>query len=309
VCLTIEGQRGLNWARWQRIVPAVEALGFDGLYRSDHFYDADPPDQDSLELWTSLTWLACHTQRIEFGPLVTPVSFRHPVFTARMAKEVDDLSGGRLVLGLGAGWGGGAREHTAFGFDLLEVPRRFDRFEEGLQVITRLLRENEPVTFEGDYYRLANAVLLPRPAAPGGPPILIGGNGPRRVLPLAARYADEWNGIYRTPTQFAALNARLDELLAQCGRRPAEVRRSLMKGMVYGRDQIELESKLCGRDAAELWERGLLVGTPAGIVDQLGQLAEVGVGKVMLQWPDLDDLNRLEAFAEAVLPQIQGTRI
>lgn len=304
VCLTIEGQRGLNWPRWQRIVLAAEALGFHGLYRSDHFYDADPPEQDSLELWTSLTWLAGHTRRIEFGPLVTPVSFRHPVFTARMAKEVDDLSGGRLVLGLGAGWEGGAREHAAFGFDLLDPGRRLDRFEEGLEVISRLLRQEGPVTFRGDYYQLQDAILLPRPQRPGGPLILIGGNGPRRVLPLAARFADEWNGIYRTPAQFAELNAQLDALLKAGGRRPADVSRSLMKGLVFGRDQAELERELAGRNPADLWEQGLIVGTPGEIVAQLDQLSQVGVQKVMVQWSNLDDLERLEAFATTVLPRL-----
>ena len=121
VAIMIEGQNGLNWPRWQRIAQAVEDLGFAGLYRSDHYTNANPPDLDSLELWVSLTWLASHTTRIEFGPLVTPVSFRHPTMTARMASAVDDLSGGRLTLGLGAGWQ--EREHSHFGWDLLDVPR------------------------------------------------------------------------------------------------------------------------------------------------------------------------------------------
>jgi alkanesulfonate monooxygenase SsuD/methylene tetrahydromethanopterin reductase-like flavin-dependent oxidoreductase (luciferase family) len=104
IAIMIEGQDGLNWQRWQQIANVVEELGFVGLYRSDHYANASPPDKDSLELWTSLTWLASHTERIEFGPLVTPVSFRHPTMTARMAAAVDDLSEGRLHLGLGAGW-------------------------------------------------------------------------------------------------------------------------------------------------------------------------------------------------------------
>ena len=218
ICLTIEGQRGLTWPCWQRLVPAVEELGFAGLFRSDHFYDAEPPNQDSLELWTSLTWLAANTSRMSFGTLVTPVSFRHPVHIARTAKDIDDLSGGRMVLGVGAGWGGGVREHEAFGFDILEIKARFVRWQEGLEVITRLLRSDEPVTYTGQYYRLHDAILLPRPQRPGGPTIMIGGNGPdkirpNKVLDMAARYGDEWNGIYRTPTQFAALSASLDELL------------------------------------------------------------------------------------------------
>src|SRR5258706_15341488 len=115
IALMIEGQHGVNWPRWMEIARLAEDLGFVGLYRSDHFTDPTPPDLDSLELWVSLTWLASHTQRIEFGPLVSPVSFRNPVMTARMAGAVDDLSGGRLQLGLGAG--GQQREHYDFGFD------------------------------------------------------------------------------------------------------------------------------------------------------------------------------------------------
>jgi len=305
IAITIEGQSGLTWARWQLIAAAVEELGFAGLYRSDHFLDADPPDQDSLELWTSLTWLAANTQRIEFGPLVTPLSFRHPVHTARMAKDVDALSGGRLVLGVGAGWGGGQREHEMFGFDLLDVDARFVRFEEGLEVITRLLRSDAPVTFQGRYFQLQDAVLLPRPSTPGHPPIMVGGNGPNRVLSLAARYADEWNAIYRTPAQFAALNARLNDLLDAAGRPHYAVVRSQMKGVVFGKDQAELAQQLDGRSLDGLLDRGLLAGAPAQIADQLGELAEVGVQKVILQWPDLDDIQGLEVFAQTVLPQAQ----
>ena len=306
ICLTVEGQRGVTWSRWQRFVPVVEQLGFAGLFRSDHFYDADPPNQDSLELWTSLTWLAANTSRMLFGTLVTPVSFRHPVHIARTAKDIDDLSGGRLVLGVGAGWGGGVREHESFGFELLDVRPRFARWEEGLQVIRQLLHSDGPVTFSGDYYQLQDAILLPRPQRPGGPPIMIGGNGPasirpNRVLEMAARYGDEWNGIYRTPTQFAALSAYLDELLEQQGRSRTAVRRSQMKGLIFGQNDAELHPKLQGESVENLWNRGLVVGTPSQIVEQLGQLAEVGVQRVMLQWADLDDLDGLAAFADAVL--------
>lgn len=301
VAIMIEGQHGLNWSRWQRIAQAVEELGFAGLFRSDHFIDSTPPDMDSLELWVSLTWLASHTQRIEFGPLVTPVSFRHPVFTARTAKDVANLSRGRLILGLGAGWQ--EREHDKFGFELLEPSRRFDRFEEGVEVITRLLGSNEPVNFEGEFYRLREAILLPRPGQPGGPSILIGGNGPKRTLPLAARYADEWNAVFVPAARFAELNARMDELLEKSGRHPIDLRRSLMTGLVFGQDRLEVQGKAVRRGSTEreLREQGLIVGTPSEIVDQLGGLAEAGVQRVMLQWLELDNLDGLEMLAQAVL--------
>ncbi len=293
----IEGQDGLTWPRWQRLAAAAEDLGFAGLYRSDHYTNATPPDKASLELWASLTWLASHTRRIEFGPLVSPVSFRHPTITARTAAAVDDLSGGRLTLGLGAGWQ--EREHTHYGWELLDVPERFARFEEGLEVVTRLLHSDTPVDFQGTYYRLREAILLPRPARPGGPPILIGGNGPRRTLPLTARYADEWNGVYVNPARYAELNRRLDELLIEAGRDPASVRRSLMAGCVFGRDAAELARKLArrGGDAARLRQSGVAVGAGGEIVEQLNAWAAAGVQRIMLQWLDLDDLEGLEALA------------
>jgi F420-dependent oxidoreductase-like protein len=295
IAIMIEGQNGLNWPRWQRIARAVEDLGFAGLYRSDHFTNSDPPDLDSLELWTSLTWLATHTQRIEFGSLVSPASFRDPRMTARVARDVDDLSGGRLTLGLGAGWQ--EREHTHFGYDLLDVSKRFARFQEALQVVTRLLRSAEPVSFAGQYYQLHEAILLPRPKRAGGPPILIGGAGLRRTLPLVARYADEWNAVFIPAARWVELNARLDELLRAHGREPRDVRRSLMTGLVLGLDETEVQRKLDGRNVSELIERGLIVGTPAEVKRQLEHLAEAGLQRVMLQWLDLDDLAGLEVLA------------
>jgi F420-dependent oxidoreductase-like protein len=307
VALMVEGQMGLNWPRWRRIAGLAEDLGFAGLYRSDHFTNPQPPDQDSLELWVSLAWLASNTRRIEFGPLVTPVSFRHPSHTARMAAAVDDLSGGRLTLGVGAGWQ--EREHRTFGFELLDVPERFDRFEEGLQAITRLLRSAEPVSLQGEYYQLREAILLPRPARPSGPPLLVGGNGRTRTLPLAARYADEWNAVFLPAAEFAELNAYLDELLEENGRPPQDVRRSMMVGCVFGKDVREIEDKVRQRSQGrysvqELRQRGLVIGTPGQIIEQLVHLSETGLQRVMLQWLDLDDVQGLESLAKGVLTQL-----
>jgi F420-dependent oxidoreductase-like protein len=303
IAIMIEGQNGLNWESWQRMARAVEELGFVGLYRSDHYTNANPPDQDSLELWVSLAWLASHTTRIAFGPLVTPFSFRHPTMTARMASAVDDLSGGRLTLGLGAGWQ--EREHANFGWELLEPKRRFRRFEEGLQIVTRLLRSDVPVTFAGDFYRLNDAVLLPRPKRQI--PILVGGSGEKRTLPLVARYADEWNANFQTPANYARLNTLLDELLSTSSTEPRVLRRSLMTGCVFGKDDAALQSKITarGRSVEQLRERGIVVGNTSQVVEQLGEIAEAGAQRMMLQWLDLDDMDGLEKLAKDVMSQFK----
>lgn len=301
IAIMLEGQNGLNWPRWKALVRLVEDLGFVGLYRSDHFTNGSEPDLDSLELWTSLTWLADHTQRIEFGPLVTPFSFRHPVFTARMAAAVDDLSSGRLTLGLGAGWQ--EREHQIFGFDLLEAQARYDRFEEGLQVVSQLLQSTEPVTFEGAYYQVHGAHVLPHPQRPGGPPILIGGDGGPRMRELVARYAVEWNGVFVTAPEYAKRNQRLTAALLAAGREPGSVKRSLMTGCVFGKDEAALREKLSARKRSleELWGRGVVAGSPVQVQEQLQALEEAGAQRIMLQWLELDDLAGLETLAKSVL--------
>ena len=303
IAIMVEGQNGLTWPRWQRIARAVEDLGFTGLYRSDHFTNAGPPDKDSLELWTSLTWLATHTRRLTFGPLVTPCSFRHPVMTARMATAVDELSGGRLVLGMGAGWQ--EREHSNYGFDLLSLPERMQRFHESLQVVTRLFTSDEPLTFPGRFYRLQESVLLPRPR-PGGPPILVGGNGLKRTLPLAAQFAVEWNATFQAPASFQRLSSRLDGLVRREQRDPRAVRRSMMTGVVFGRSAGEVAERLArrGRSAEDLRSRGILIGTGEKVVEQLGELAAAGLQGIMLQWLDLDDLDGLEGLARSVLGRV-----
>jgi alkanesulfonate monooxygenase SsuD/methylene tetrahydromethanopterin reductase-like flavin-dependent oxidoreductase (luciferase family) len=224
--------------------------------------------------------------------------------TARMAAAVDDLSGGRLILGLGAGWQ--AREHRNYGWQLLDPQARFDRFEEALHIIYSLFHSDKPLDFAGRYYTLNEAVLLPRPQRPGGPPLLIGGNGMRRTLPLAARFADEWNAVYLTPAAFRERSLRLDELLKQTGRQPQDVRRSLMTGVVFAATPAALERKVAQRgrgvrSAAELRRQGLVVGEPQEARRQLADLEAAGVQRVMLQWLDMDDLEDLQAMAQALL--------
>ena len=302
LAIMIEGQDGLTWERWRRLATMAEDGGFAGLFRSHHFTNPEGPHTDALDLWASLTYLACTTSRIEFGQLVSPVSFANPVTSAWTAAAISDLSGGRMRLGLGAGWQD--REHTSYGFALGDLDERFTRLQEALEVVSLLLRSNDPVDFSGRFFTLKDALLLPRPAQAGHPPIVIGGNGPKRTLPLVARYADEWNAVGATRDRFVDLNATLDELLAARGRNPGDVKRTLMTRVIVGKDDAQITTKLKGRDRAELAGRGAVIGTPNEIVDQLGALESAGVSRVQGQWLDLDDIPGLEILAAEVIPQL-----
>lgn len=316
ISIMIEGQMGITWPRWKRLVREVEDLGFAGMFRSDHFTGARPPDQDALEAIVALTYLADHTQRAHFGPLVAPFSFRHPALLARQAAALDDLSGGRMILGLGAGWQ--EREHCLFGFELGDVATRMQRLEEGIEVVTRLLNSDEPVTFEGRFFQLCEATLLPRPQRAGGPRILLGGNGMKRTLPLVARYAHIWNGVGLSPAEFQQRSQLLDTLLAARGRQPGDVKRTMMTAVFFGRDRDELDRRLRWRPVMpELAGKSLeeavqvltaeehsIVGTPDMIVEQIRAYGRSGVEELMLQWFDFDDLDGLQAFARSVLPSV-----
>jgi F420-dependent oxidoreductase-like protein len=301
--LMIEGQNGLNWSRWKAVLEVAERRGFAFVFRSDHFTNPEPPDLDSLELWTSLTLAASETERIEFGPLVAPVTFRHPSMTARIAAAVDDLSGGRLVLGLGAGWQD--REHRVFGVPFPATRQRHEMLQEYLQVVTQLLRSDEPSSFHGMYYSLDEAILLPRPVRLGGPRILVGGNGRKKTLPLAARYADEWNAVFAGPAELKELNGLLDGLVETEGRAPHSVARSIMCGTILAENESALRERLGGRSVGDAVDGGLVVGTPSMWIDQIGALAASGAERIMLQWLDLDNLDGIETVARDVLPAFQ----
>jgi F420-dependent oxidoreductase-like protein len=301
--LMIEGQSGLNWESWRRILTSAEQLGYQCVFRSDHFTDPQPPDQASLEAWVSLTYAATYTNRIEFGPLVSPVTFRHPAMVARMASSIDDLSDGRLVLGLGAGWQ--EREHRAFGVPFYDKPTRFAMLRDALEVTVRLFLSDTPTSYQGAHFSLDEALMLPRPQRAGGPPILIGGNGAQKTLPLAAEFADEWNGVYIDAPTYRERNQLLDDLLRQNGRATSEVKRSLMTRVFLARDDADwrrMQNEMNKTpDELRLNGRGI-AGTPSMIVDQIGAFVEAGVERFMLQWLDLDDIAGLELMAQVVLP-------
>lgn len=315
--IMIEGQDGVNWPVWKSLVEEVEALGFAGMFRSDHYTNARPPEKDSLEMVVSLTYLAERTKRVHFGPLVSPLSFREPTMLARQAAAIDDLSGGRMLLGLGAGWQ--EREHDMFGHSLGTMRERMDRFEEGVEVVSKLLNSDEPASFEGRYFRLREAILLPRPQRPGGPPILIGGSGRRRTLPLVARYARQWNAINLALDEFRELSGHLDDLLRQEGRQPEEVKRSIMTMVIFGRTREDLQERLerppfnsptlAGKSLDEkiaVWrdERHVLVGNGEEIAAQITALGDAGAQEIMTQWFQLDDITGLRQYAEDVLPRL-----
>ncbi|HEX8596887.1 MAG TPA: TIGR03560 family F420-dependent LLM class oxidoreductase [Chloroflexia bacterium] len=315
--IMIEGQDGVNWTIWKSLVEEVEALGFAGMFRSDHYTNARAPEKDSLEMVVSLAYLAEHTRRIHFGPLVAPVSFREPTMLARQAAALDDLSGGRMLLGLGAGWQD--REHEMFGHNLGSMKERMDRFEEGVEVASKLLTSDEPVTFEGRYFRLREAILLPRPERAGGPPILIGGSGRKRTLPLVARYAGQWNSVNPTVEDFREMSSHLDDLLRQEGRQPGDVKRSIMTIVIFGRTREDLQKRLeqppfnspsladkslDEKIAAWRDDRHVLVGNGEEIAEQIAALREAGVREIMTQWFQLDDIEGLRQYAEDVLPRL-----
>lgn len=303
ISVMVEGPDDLSWERWQRIGLASEELGFDGLYRSDHFPVTNGSGWEALELWISLTWLASKTRRIRFGALVSPISFRDPVTLAWQASAVDALSGGRLDLGLGAGWM--KREHTAFGYDLLDITSRFNRFREGIKVVRLLTRSESPVSFEGDYFQLHDAMLMPRSPRKDGPPITIGGAGKRRTMPLVAKYADEWNSVHLKLADYVETSALMDRLLDLEGRAKTDVKRTMMASVFIGRTDTEVTRRLGDKSKADVLASGQFAGTPAEIVEQLGPYLDAGLDGFKLRLPNLDDIEALEIIASDVMPHFR----
>jgi alkanesulfonate monooxygenase SsuD/methylene tetrahydromethanopterin reductase-like flavin-dependent oxidoreductase (luciferase family) len=237
---------------------------------------------------------------------------------ARQAAVLDDLSGGRMRLGVGAGWM--EYEHHMFGYQLGDMATRMARFAEGLEVITRLLQSTEPVSYAGQFYQLRAATLHPRPQRPGGIPILVGGKGPRRSLPLVARFADIWNATRLTPDEFRARSAQLDELARTAGRATNAIKRTAMLPVICGRVIVELEQRVYGvrqlfpdlgaipldalLDAMRDIFGAMIVGTPEAVISAMRTYAAAGVEELIIQWFGVDDLEGLQLLAEQVLPQI-----
>ncbi|UCG24665.1 MAG: TIGR03560 family F420-dependent LLM class oxidoreductase [Chloroflexota bacterium] len=306
--IMIEGQEDLTWDRFFKLAETVEALGYASMFRSDHLTALEGfPQRASLALWPSLTALAIRTRRIRFGPMVCPITFRHPVMLAKMAAAVDQLSGGRLDLGLGAGWYGG--EHRMFGVGYPSYGTRLEMLDEGAQVIKRLW-SGQPASYNGKHYQLVGAETHPAPAQ-AEPTIIMGGKG-EKTLQVVARHATEWNFSYERIGLFRQKSAQLDENCRAIGRDPGTLKRSLMLPFVIGRDELSIQNRINAHRSvfpslpatlADWLAAGYLGGRPQQLADQIMAFVEAGIERFMLQHNDLDDLDSLELFANELLPQ------
>lgn len=311
-----------TWPLWRKLVNEVEELGFAGLYVPDHL----PGTPGALELIVALTYLAQQTKRIHFSPMVAPLSVRDARTLAWQAATLNELSDGRMILGLGTGWH--EHEHQTWGYPLGSKSTRTARFEEGLQVITSLLRGNESVTFEGRFYQLQGAHLRLHPEAPPSPRILIGGNGPRRIMPLVAQYADIWNANAVSVVTFKKRSALLDDLLRQIGRQPGDVKRTLFLPVLSGRSDDEIKQRLgwLYKGLPQLASLPLkeqlhqieqiftpiltqagaeycpIVGTPDEAIEHIRLYANAGVEELIIQWPDANDIDGLRLIAKEIIP-------
>jgi alkanesulfonate monooxygenase SsuD/methylene tetrahydromethanopterin reductase-like flavin-dependent oxidoreductase (luciferase family) len=296
----LEGQEGLNWERWRRICGDVERLGFASLRRSDHLISLMGPatkERDCIECWESLALAAEWTRKIEFGPMVSPMTFRAPGVLAKIAASVDALSGGRLILGVGAGWN--QNEHTVFGIPFLTEKERFDRLEGGISTMREIWEHTNPKP-------VRNSI-----------PLLMGGKGLKRTIPMVAREAAEWNLSRLDADMFRERRDALDQCCRDIGRDPATIKRSVMTSYIIGRDrsdQLERANKVrevipelssfSPEEVLENRQTAWLVGTPEEIAERIREESKLGIDLVMLQHFLLDDSDALELLGREVLPAV-----
>ncbi|MBF9069583.1 LLM class F420-dependent oxidoreductase [Streptacidiphilus fuscans] len=299
-----EPQQGASYDTLLRVAKATEDLGYDAFFRSDHYLKMG--DVDGLpgptDAWTTLAGLARETSRIRLGTLMTAATFRLPGVLAIQVAQVDQMSGGRVELGLGAGWY--EDEHTAYGIPFPAA--KFGRLEEQLAIVTGLWRTalGETFDFEGRYYQLKDCPALPKPTQERIP-VLVGGMGPRRTPELAARFADEFNLPFVSVDDSAKQIQRVREAVQEQGRAADSMVYSNALVACVGRDEAEVARRAAaiGREPAELRENGL-AGTPAEVVEKIGRYAETGSSRFYLQILDLDDLDHLALIADQVMPQL-----
>ena len=303
-----EPQQGADHEDLLAVAQAAERLGFDAFFRSDHFLtmggDGLPGPSDA---WITLAALARETSTIRLGTLMTSATFRLPGPLAIAVAQVDRMSGGRVELGLGAGWF--AEEHTAYGIPFPETKERFDRLEEQLAILTGLwgTPEGERFSHAGEHYTLTDSPALPKPAQRPGPPVLIGGHGKRRTPALAARYAAEINVPFGSVEANRVMFERTTRACEEIGRDAGELVRSSALVLCVGSDEAEIARRAAaiGREVDELRENGLS-GTPEEVVEKLHAYAATGSSRVYLQVLDLADLDHLELVAAEVAPHVHA---
>jgi len=301
-----EPQQGATYDQLLRIARASEELGFGAFFRSDHYLtiggDGLPGPTDA---WTTLAGLARETSTIRLGTMVTSATFRHPGTLAIQVAQVDQMSGGRVELGLGAGWF--EQEHAAYGIPFPATGERFDRLEEQLAVITGLWEtpEGERFSHAGGHYTLTDSPALPKPAQRPRPPVIVGGVGKRRTPALAARYADEFNLPFVSREVTSEQFGRVRHACEEAGRDPDELAWSNALVLCCGATEADVRRRAdtIGRSVEDLRENGL-AGTPAELVERIGEFAELGTQRIYLQTLDVDDLDHLELVAAEVMRQV-----
>ena len=310
LCLMIEGQEGVTWPEWRALAAACEEHGNPTLFRSDHYQNLDGqhPERGSLDAWGTIIALSAVTSKLRFGTLVTPTSFRHPSVLAKLVVTADHVSGGRIDLGLGAGWHEG--EHQAYGFPFLPMTERVDVLEEQLEILMGTWGE-DTFSFDGEHYKLSVLNAQPKPVQHPHPPLIMGGNAGPRSAALAARFADEYNTPFPSLEQIQRRKASIDEACERAGREPMPF--SVMMGAVLGADSSEVERRArrvadaTGRDAAALLEEppdGWVVGTAEQVADQLAPIREAGVSRVMCNQfveVEVDQVARLGELASLLV--------
>jgi F420-dependent oxidoreductase-like protein len=302
-----EPQQGASYDTLRRAAQCAEACGFEAFFRSDHYLRFGPGDglPGPTDAWTTLAGLARDTSSIRLGTLVTSATFRLPGPLAIAVAQVDEMSAGRVELGLGAGWFDA--EHAAYGIPFPGVAERFDRLQEQLEVVTGLWTtpEGSTFSFHGSTYDLTDSPALPKPVQRPHPPVIVGGSGAKRTPRLAARFAQEYNTPFLQPDGSARQYALVDAACEAIGRDPATLRRSFAVTVCCGANDAEVEHRAteAGWAAADLRRVGAC-GTPAEVVERLGQWREVGASVAYLQLLDTRDLDHLELLAAQVLHQL-----
>jgi F420-dependent oxidoreductase-like protein len=304
-----EPQQGASYDDLLKVATTAEAAGFDAFFRSDHYLkmgevSGEPGPTDA---WVTLAGLARDTRTIRLGTLVSAATFRLPGPLAVMVAQVDQMSGGRVELGLGSGWF--ADEHRAYGIPFPPLAERFDRYAEQLEIISGLWRTlpGDRFSFVGRYYQLADSPALPKPVQQPHPPVIVGGKGAKRTPALAARFADEINVPFSTIDDAAAQYDRVEQACAAIGRDPARLRRSTALVVAVGKDEAELARRAAsiGQSVEHLREVGV-AGTPEEAVDTLGTWRErTGISRIYLQLLDLADLDHIELIAAEVMPRLR----